>query len=157
MRLRVFLLVSCLILGHLVLRTALGFGKAAPDLFIVALLVGSRTLGVGAGAGLGFVLGVLEDTFSMRAFGANALAMTLVGALGAKSRDFFVGDSTGFLVTFLLLGTWARDLLAWVVTDASIRPAFQDHLVIEAPLLALYTTVVGLAARSLFLRRRSRR
>ena len=157
MRLRVFLLVSCLILAHLVLRTALGFGKAAPDLFIVALLVGSRTLGVGAGAGLGFVLGVLEDAFSMRAFGANALAMTLVGALGAKSRDFFVGDSTGFLVTFLLLGTWARDLLAWVVTDASIRPAFQDHLVIEAPLLALYTTVVGLAARSLFLPRRSRR
>ena len=157
MRLRVFLLVSCLILVHLVLRTALGFGKAAPDLFIVALLVGSRTLGVGAGAGLGFVLGVLEDAFSMRAFGANALAMTLVGALGAKSRDFFVGDSTGFLVTFLLLGTWARDLLAWVVTDASIRPVFQDHLVIEAPLLALYTTVVGLAARSLFLPRRSRR
>ena len=156
MRLRVVLLVSCLILTHLVLRTALGFGKAAPDLFIVALLVGSRTLGVGAGAGLGFVLGLLEDAFSMRAFGANAFAMTLVGALGAKSRDFFVGDSTGFLVTFFLLGTWVRDLLAWVVTDGSIRPVFLDHLVIEAPLLALYTTVVGLVVRSLFLPRRSR-
>jgi len=155
-RIREVLLVSCLILTHLFLRTALGFGKAAPDLFIVALLVGSRTLGVGAGAGLGFVLGLVEDAFSMRAFGSSAFAMTLVGAFGAKSRDYFVGDSMGFLVTFFLLGTWGRDLLAWVVTEASVRPAFQDHLLIEAPLLALYATIVGLAARSLFLPRRKR-
>ena len=37
---------------------------------------------MGSAAGLGFVFGLLEDAFSILAFGANTIAMTLVGAIG---------------------------------------------------------------------------
>ena len=152
MRLRVFLLVLGLILAHLVLHVGFGLGMVAPDLSIVALLIGSRSVRASTGAGLGFFLGLLEDAFSMTSFGANVFAMTLVGAVGARFRDFFVGDSITFLATFFVLGKWTRDLLVWSVSDVASRPLFTDHMLIESPITAVYAAAAGIAARLLFMR-----
>ena len=76
--------------------------------------------------------------------------MTLVGTMGAQVRHLFVGRSIFFQSTYFFLGKWARDLLAWIVSDVDSRKVFFDHIFIEAPLMALYVTVIGVAARLLF-------
>lgn len=152
MNLRVFLLCAGLIVTHLMLHVALGLGKVAPDLAVVALLLASRALGSAGGAATGFFLGLLEDAFSVASFGANVFAMSVVGALAARTRELFVGDSIPFLAVFLALGKWARDIVVWVVTDPNTRDPFNDAMLVEGPLLALYAAAAGLLARLLFAR-----
>ncbi len=140
---RVAALVLCLVVAHLLLRVALGLGNESPDLFLLAVLIGSRHMGVCTGAILGLVIGLLEDAFSVSSFGATVFALTTLGAAGAQSRYFFVGKSVSFLVSYLALGKWLRDLLAWMVSDPATRSAFGEHLLFESPLTAVYTSVVG--------------
>ncbi len=149
---RVVVLTVGLILMHLVLHVALGFGKGAPDLFVVALLLASRSMNVRSAAALGMLLGLLEDAYSMTSFGSNVLAMTLLGMAGAKSRDLFVGDSKSFLATFFLLGAWVRIALVWAVTDSAVRPGLDQRLLVESGVLALYAASFGILLRVLFLR-----
>lgn len=152
MTVRVVVLTAGLILMHLVLHVALGFGREAPDLFVVALLLASRSMNVRSGAVLGMLLGLLEDAYSMTSFGSNVMAMTVLGMAGAKSRDLFVGDSKSFLATFFLLGAWVRIALVWAVTESAARPVLDQGLLVESVLMALYAASVGTLLRLLFLR-----
>jgi len=141
---RAWVVVGLLVVLHFGLHLSLGLGQSAPDLLIVALLIAAREVGVGAGAGLGCFLGLLDDAFSVLAFGANTLALTLVGAAGAKTRDLFVGDSLVFMVSYLVLGKWCRDLLHWVAVGESVREPFVDTMLINSPLAAAYAALIGL-------------
>ena len=133
-----------LILLHFGLHVSLGLGEGAPDLVVVALLIGAREVDMGRAAGLGFMLGLLEDAFSVLVFGASTFALTLVGMGGARTRDFFVGDSLFFLTSYLVLGKWARDFLHWVAVGEGLREPFVDTMLIQSPISAVYAGVVGL-------------
>ena len=142
--LRIWGVVGLLILLHFGLHVSLGLGESAPDLLAVALLIGAREVDMGRAAGLGFVLGLLEDAFSVLAFGANTFALTLVGVGGARTRDLFVGDSLFFLTSYLVLGKWTRDLLHWVAVGEGLRESFVDTMLIQSPISAVYAGVIGL-------------
>jgi hypothetical protein len=111
---------------------------------VVALLIAARELDIGQGAGLGFFLGLLDDAFSVLAFGANAFALTLVGMGGARTRDLFVGDSLLFLASYLVFGKWVRDLLHWVAVGEGLRESFLETMLIQSPISAAYAAVIGL-------------
>ncbi len=145
-----FYLVSGLVLFHLFLRVGLGFGTETPDLCVMAVLLGSRSLSVPAASALGFALGVLEDAFATASFGASVFAMTLVGAVGAKVCSRYDSATLRFLTMYFLVGKWTRDLLAWVVSDAAARSPFVEQMFIASPLMALYAAAAGVAARLLF-------
>jgi rod shape-determining protein MreD len=142
---RVWGTVGALLVLHFLLHVGLGLSRGAPDLLTVALLVGARRLRIGSGAALGFVLGLLEDAFSVLAFGANAVAMTLLGAAGARTRDFFVGDSVLFMASYLFAGKWLRDLIFWMAAG-DVRGAFGATMVVDASMAALYAAAVGVIA-----------
>jgi rod shape-determining protein MreD len=141
--------VAALVLLHFLLHLGLGLSGEAPDLSTVALLVAVRAVRTGTGAALGFVLGLLEDAFSVLSFGANALAMTVVGAVGARTRDLFVGDSLLFLASYLFIGKWIRDLLHWIVVGEGLREPFVQVMLVEGTVAAAYATVAGLVALTL--------
>ena len=136
--------VGFLIFLHFGLHLSLGLGESAPDLLVVALLIAAREVDVGRGAGLGFILGLLDDAFSVLAFGANTFALTLVGLGGARTRDLFVGDSLFFLTSYLVLGKLMRDLLHWVAVGEGLRESFVDTMLIQSPVSAAYAGTVGL-------------
>jgi len=142
--LRIWGVVGFLIVSHFGLHLSLGIGESAPDLLVVALLIAAREVHIGRGAGLGFFLGLLDDAFSVLAFGANTFAMTLVGMGGARTRDLFVGDSLVFLASYLVLGKWMRDFLHWVAIGEGLREPFIDTMLVQSPISAAYTGVVGL-------------
>ena len=146
------IVAAALVVAHLLLRIGFGLQNAAPDLMVLALLLASRSLGPGGAALLGFGLGLLEDGFSMLSFGASVFALTLVGAAAAQARVVFAGRSIFFHSTFLFVGKWTFDLLAWLVSDPDNRGAFVDELLQRSPVAALYVVAVGLTVRHLFLK-----
>jgi len=138
-----WVVVGLLPLAHLFLHVGLGLGGWVPELMAVGLLLMSREMPMDRAAGLGFGLGILEDAFSILAFGSNTLAMTLLGVLSSRSRDFFLGDSVFFLLIYLALGVWLRIGFQWVFAGAGARGSLLETLGIEAPITALYAAVVG--------------
>lgn len=144
-RLVLVALVPALVLLHFLIHVGFSVGSGAPDLLTLALLLASRETRPGVGAALGFIFGLLEDAFSVLAFGASSLAMTVVGILGAKSRDLFVGDSIPFVMAYLGVGKLLRDLLYWVVAGETLREPFVSGVLIGGGLAALYVAVVGTA------------
>lgn len=138
-------LAPALILLHFLIHVGFSVGSGAPDLLALALLLASRETRAGAGAALGFFLGLLEDAFSVLAFGASALTMTVIGILGAKSRDLFVGDSLLFVFVYLGIGKFLRDLIYWVVAGETVREPIVSGVLIGGGFAALYVAAVGTA------------
>ena len=140
---RVWATVAVLALLHFLLHLGLGLGNLAPDLLTISLLLAAREVGMGTAAGIGFAFGLLLDAFSLLAFGANTVAMTALGAAGARTRDLFVGDSFFFVVSYLFLGKWVKDLLFWVLVGEGIREPFVQAVLVESSVNALYAAAVG--------------
>ncbi len=136
--------VPLLVVLHFLLHVGLGIGGWAPDLLTVALLVAARELQMGTAAGLGFGLGLLEDSFSALTFGANSFTLTFLGAVGARTRDLFVGDSLLFLFLYLAVGLLARNLVHWLLSGQGVRDAFFDAVLVHGGVGALYGAAVGL-------------
>ena len=136
--------IAVLVVLHFLLHLGLGIGSEAPDLLTVALLLSARTGGVGRGAGVGFVFGLLEDAFSVLAFGSHAVSMTVVGLLGSATRDFFVGESLLFFAAYLTLGKWLRDLLQWTVAGEAVREPFVQEMLVQSVVASFYAAAVGL-------------
>lgn len=141
-----WVLVFFLVVLHFGLRLTLGLDVWAPDLLTLAVLIGARQLRGGPAAALGFALGLLEDAVSLGAFGAAAIVQTIIGYLGARSRDLFVGDSLLFLTLYFFLGAWLQDALYYWIVPGLRRGTTVDALLIHAPLQALYVAVAGVVA-----------
>lgn len=141
---RVWIVVAVLFVLHFLLHVGLGVGRAAPDLLTVALLLSAREVGVGTAAGTGLAFGLLEDALSVLSFGANGVAMTVVGGLGAATRDLFVGDSLIFLVSYFVGGKLLRDFIHWMVMGDALRQPFMDQVVVQGLVGGVYAAVVGI-------------
>lgn len=139
----VWIVVFGLFVLHWVLHVGFRIGTGAPDLLTVGLLLGAREVGMGRASGLGLFFGLLEDAMNILSFGANSVAMTLIGALGAITRDLFVGDSLVFLVSYFVLGKWIRDFVLWTMMGESLRGPFLDQVVLQGFLGGLYAAGVG--------------
>lgn len=143
-RLRVWVLALVLFLLHFLLHVGLSYGREAPDLLTLALLLVAREVSVGRAAALGLVLGLFEDALSVLAFGGNSVAMTLVAIGGALTKDLFVGDSRLFLISYVFLGKWIRDLAHWIAVGEGLRQPFVEQVLIEGGISSAYVAVVGL-------------
>jgi len=141
---RTWILVAALVILHFFLHVGLGYGRGAPDLITIGLLLAARDLGQGGAAAVGLLFGLLEDALSVLAFGANTVAMTAIGILGAFSRDFFVGDSRLFVISYFFAGKWIRDFIHWVAVGDELRQPFLDQVVVQGFLGGAYAAAVGL-------------
>jgi rod shape-determining protein MreD len=141
-----WILIGVLVVLHFILHLSFGIGGSAPDLLTVAVLLSARQLTGGGAAGVGFVLGILEDAVSLGAFGAAAATQTIIGFVGARSRDLFMGESVLFLGIYLFLGSWAQDALYYGMAGVVRRGEPFQTLLLYAPLQAFYGAVAGLAA-----------
>ena len=138
------LLVPLLVVVHFFLHVGFGIERAAPDLLTLALLLAARETGMGTGGAMGFFFGLLEDAFSVLAFGASTLAMTVVGILGARTRELFVGDSLLFFFVYLSAGKLLREMIHWGVAGELAREPFLNVVLIDGGIAAIYLASVGL-------------
>lgn len=141
--------IALLVVLHFTLHLAIGWGGAAPDLLTVAALLAARRAPPAWAAGVGLVMGVLQDALSLVAFGASAVALSALCYIGARSRDLFEGESVLFIAVYLFLGKWSRDAVVYVLgQDPRVAPF--EALVLAAPLSALYAAAVGSLALTVF-------
>jgi hypothetical protein len=126
------------------LHVTLGIGRAAPDLLTLALLIGARRVRAGPAAGMGLGFGLLEDSLSALTFGAASATYAVLGVLGSRSRDVFVGESLLFIGLYLFCGKWLHDILYMVLADSARSGGLLSAILVEAPIGALYMTGVGL-------------
>jgi len=129
---------------HFFFHVGIGWSWA-PDLLSVGLLLVAREFSMGRAAGVGFALGLLEDAFSILSFGANTMAMTIVGIFGSRSRDLFVGETFLFMISYLALGTWLRLAIHWFVAGEGRGGDPISVFFVRAPFEGLYAAVVGLS------------
>lgn len=148
-RWRTWILVAALVVLHFLLHVGLGYARGAPDLLTIALLLTAREVGLGGAAAVGLFFGLLEDALSVLAFGANTVAMTVTGILGAFTRDLFVGDSRLFVISYFFVGKWTRDFVHWVMVGEGLRQPFLDDVLVRGIVGAAYAAVVGLAVVTL--------
>jgi rod shape-determining protein MreD len=138
--------VFLIVLAHFTLRLAIGAGPGMPDLLTVAALLAARRLSGAQAAGLGLLLGVLDDALTIVAFGSAAVALTVVCFLGARSRELFEGDSLLFLFVYLFIGKWLRDALIFLLSPETRTVDTVPQLFIGMPLTALVAAIGGAVA-----------
>jgi rod shape-determining protein MreD len=141
-----WLFIALLVIVHFMLRVGFGLGSPSPDFLTVAALLGARRLRASLAAILGFGLGLLQDGLALAAFGTSTFALTVVSFLGARTRDFFEGDSFLFLGFYLFIGKWIRDAIVFGLTVRTARVDATGALLVEAPIEALVTAVAGAVA-----------
>lgn len=139
-----WIFIALLVLTYFTLHLGLGLAAEVPDLLTVAVLLGARRLGGAGAAALGLALGLLRDSLSLVAFGADAIALTIIGYVGARSRDFFIGDSLLFVAVYLFVGQWAHDILYYLLAGSAMRGDAVMYLFVRAPLMALYSAAAGI-------------
>ncbi|HEV7587897.1 MAG TPA: rod shape-determining protein MreD [Longimicrobium sp.] len=149
-RWRFALFIVGLVVLHFVLRVGLGLGVLAPDLLVVALLLASRRLRPGGAAGLGFLLGVLEGSANPTVFGAASLALSVVGYLGSRSREWLAGDDPVTMVAYFFVGTLLYEALLYLLLALMGAGGSAMALAIPALFASLYAAAVGLGASALY-------
>ena len=99
-----------LVILHFSLRPALGW-RAEIDFLLIAVLLAAVRLRPGAASLVSFVVGLIADSLTPNAFGAGALAMTIVGYLASWLKAVFFADNLALNGFFFFAGQWAYTII----------------------------------------------
>jgi rod shape-determining protein MreD len=142
-RIQLALVMAVLVLLHFYLRPRLWSARVSPDFLLIALVFFAMRAGPGAGAIAGFLVGLVTDALTPAAFGAGALAHTVVGYLAAWGRAVFFADNLLINAAFVAVALWVRDLLLLLASGTS-QGGLLVELTLNSPLQALSTAVFAL-------------
>ena len=142
---RTILLCAILILLHYTLRPLLAW-RASPDFLIIALLLVSVRVRPGFAAVFGFFIGLASDSLALSAFGAGALAMTLIGFGWSRLKAVFFADHVLLNGFFLFLGKWAYEILMNLVDRRLSGVELVMQILVYSSLSAAVTAVAGVIA-----------
>ena len=142
---RTILLVALMVLLHYTLRPLLAL-RASADFLIIALLLVAVRVRPGVAAIFGFIVGLATDSLALGAFGAGALAMTLIGFSWSKLKAVFFADHVLLNGFFLFLGKWAYEVMMNVVERRMHGAELLMQILVWSSLSAFVTAVAGVLA-----------
>ena len=143
------LVMGLLVLLHFYLRPRLGSARVSPDFLLIGLVLFAMRAGPGAGALAGFAVGVVTDALTPAAFGAGALAHTVVGYLAAWGRAVFFADNLLVNAAFVAVAVWVRDFILLLASGTGHGPLLLE-LTLNSPLQALSTALFALLVLAAF-------
>ncbi len=148
-RIQLALVMALLVLLHFYLRPRLWSARVSPDFLLIGLVFFAMRAGPGAGAVAGFIVGIVNDALTPAAFGAGALAHTLVGYLAAWGRAVFFADNVLVNAGFVAVALWVRDLVL-LLASGTAQGRLLMELTLSSPLQALSTAVFALLVLAAF-------
>jgi rod shape-determining protein MreD len=148
-RVQLVLVMGLLVLLHFYLRPRLWSARVSPDFLLIALVLFAMRSGPGAGALAGFAVGIVNDALTPAAFGAGALAHTVVGYLAAWGRAVFFADNMLVNAAFVAVALWVRDLILLLASGTG-QGRLLLELTLNSPLQALSTAVFALLVLAAF-------
>jgi rod shape-determining protein MreD len=131
-----------LLLLQYTLRPLLAW-RVEVDWQLIALVLLALRVRPGIAALTGFGLGLVMDAMVPAAFGAAALALTLVGYAAARFRTGFFGESVMLGIVSIGLGKVVADLAVLLAEGRLQGWAFVAQLALWTPLSAVLTATVG--------------
>lgn len=134
--------IALLVVLQYTLRPMLGWRVQADFLVIALLLIAIRSRPAIA-AFAGFVLGVVTDSLVPGAFGAGALAMTLVGFASSWLKSAFFTENLALNAIFVLAGKWAFDVVYVLAEHRLGGIDLAAQLFWWSPLSAALTALAG--------------
>ncbi len=138
-------LVVGLMILHFTLYRFFVRWPAMPNFLIGGLLLAALRMRAGYAAFLGFGLGMLEAAMGLEGLGTTSLVLTLVGYLGARSRDLLFADARHYVFIYLFVGTWVAEVALILTLPGGPTPL---GALVLAPVSALGTALVCGAAES---------
>ena len=143
--LRTVVLCAVLIFLHYTLRPLLAW-RASADFLIIALLLVSVRVRPGFAAIFGFIIGLASDSLALGAFGAGALAMSLIGFSWSRLKAVFFADHVLLNGFFLFLGKWAYEIVMNLVERRLHGPELLMQILVWSSLSAAVTAFAGVLA-----------
>lgn len=137
------IIVALMVALHFTLRPILDW-RAGIDFLTIAVLVVAVRVRPGVAAVVGFAVGIVADALAPEAFGAGALAMTVVGFAASRLKAAFFADNVMLNAVFVFIGKVAYDLIFLVAERRLGGGALASQLLLWTPLAALLTALVGL-------------
>ena len=139
--------IVCLILIvlHYTLRPLLGW-RTSIDFLLIALVFGAVRVRPAGAAVYGFILGLAADSLALGAFGAGALAATVVAFAASYLKAVFFADNLALNGFFLFLGKWLFDLVYVLMERRMHGTEMLMQIVVWTPLSAAVTAVAGVIA-----------
>lgn len=144
----VLVVIFGLVTLHFTLRPILDW-RAGVDFLVIAMLVVAVRVRPGAAAVIGFALGLVADALTPEAFGAGALAGTLVGYGASRLKASFFVDNVRLNVVFVFVGKVAFDLVFLLAERRLHGAELLRQLIVWTPAAALVTATVGLIVMAL--------
>jgi rod shape-determining protein MreD len=141
------IIVALMVALHFTLRPILDW-RAGIDFLTIAVLVVAVRVRPGAAALVGFAVGIVADALAPEAFGAGALAMTVVGFAASRLKAAFFADNVMLNAVFVFVGKVVYDLIFLVAERRLGGGALAAQLLLWTPLAALLTALVGLLVMS---------
>lgn len=141
------IIVALMVALHFTLRPILDW-RAGIDFLTIAVLVVAVRVRPGVAALVGFAVGIVADALAPEAFGAGALAMTVVGFAASRLKAAFFADNVMLNAVFVFIGKVAYDLIFLVAERRLGGGALASQLLLWTPLAALLTALVGLLVMS---------
>jgi rod shape-determining protein MreD len=142
---RTLLLCAVLVFLHYTLRPLLAW-RASADFLIIALLLASVRVRPGIAAIIGLLIGLASDSVALSAFGAGALAMTLIGYSWSRLKAVFFADHVLLNGFFLFLGKWAYEVVMNLVERRMQGAELLMQILVWSSLSAAVTAVAGVLA-----------
>jgi rod shape-determining protein MreD len=133
---------------HFTLRPILDW-RAGVDFLVIAMLVVSVRVRPGMAAFVGFSLGLVADALTPEAFGAGALAGTLIGYGASRLKASFFVDDVRLNVVFVFVGKVAFDVVFLLAERRLTGVELLRQLLIWSPAAAVVTAAVGLIVMAL--------
>lgn len=118
--------------------------RASVDFLVIAVLLVAVRVRPGTAALAGFLIGLLSDALTPEAFGAGALAMTVVGYAASQLKATFFAENVLLHAVFVFGGKLAFDAIFVLAERRLGGLALAGQLFVWTPLAALLTALVGL-------------
>jgi rod shape-determining protein MreD len=142
--LRTALAFVILIVLHYTLRPMLAW-RAEPDFLLIATLLVAIRVRPGVAALLGFLLGLVSDALTVHAFGAGALALSVIAFSASWLKAVFFADNMALNAFFFFVGKWAFNTLYLLVEHRFSGGELLEQIFVWSVLSAAVTAFVGLA------------
>lgn len=123
--------------------------RASVDFLVIAVLVVAVRVRPGSAAVVGFLIGLISDALTPEAFGAGALAMTVVGYAASELKASFFADNLMLNGVFVFVGKVAFDLIFLLAEGRLGGVGLVSQLLLWTPLAAVLTAVIGLVVMAL--------
>ena len=136
----ILLLLSLQVFFH----SVFGLVDALPDLVPIAVAIAAIRWGTGGAALVGFLMGVVEDSFATSYLGLNPLSWTLAGAIGSSIRSSLYGNRVAVAVILVVILKAIHEIAYLVVYLWHTPGEMLSEILLYTPLASIYSAGLAL-------------